>query len=153
MRFRLSTLLLSVVIAAICLGWYIDHTRSRGTNICGAWISATDRKPMIMSDYSTLDVEQNGTFSKVQYSQDSWTTFSGTYCANEDGTFTFHVTKSVTKDSLIDDSPETTECDLRFNCRCAIDSAGYLMIEDCKKYIGFGLGPLVTWETLRPSTF
>ena len=155
MKFKISTLLLLVAIAALCIGWFVDHFDPSRYEIIGTWRHSSTGE--FSSNYNTtLRINRDGTFSKTQCEESKWNTYSGSYATNKDGTITFHVTKREEFDSLAsvfmpDATPSAAfDCDTYYQCRCAVDKTGYLLINDSKPRGGFYKGPTIRWEVYVP---
>lgn len=142
MRFRLSTALLLTAIAAISTGWYVDQHADKNRELLGTWYYPTgEGGAPVPLDTSELSIRKDGTFTKVQSSRSGSEAFSGTYVIKENGRVDFHVlsaskiTKLYSRDEFgnfisVNREPIVTQLDLHYPCRCAVDSAGYLMIEE-----------------------
>ena len=103
---------------------------------------------------TTLHIQKDGSFTKIQRSRGGSTTYEGNYAENEDGTISFHVlsrtSKSLISDALPGVEPKVELLNVTFRCRCAIDKSGYLLTED------LGVDPFaketgIRWETYMPA--
>ena len=143
-----------IAIAAISLGWWIDRTNRGRREIIGSWRYPTP--DIILNGYTTnLEIFSDGTFKKMQQYRIGSSTYEGTYSCNEDGTVTFNVAKRTENNEVLEMLPEfeptTTDLDASFRCRCGVDQAGYLIIDD------YGSAPFakdtgIQWETYMPDS-
>ena len=133
MKFRLSTIIFTIAIVAIALGWLVDrNSRSR---IAGSWAypppdSSLNWTSTRYSDF--LSISADGSFTKTQDYGISRETYSGTMHTDQTGLTTFHVT-SVTAASEFG-TDQKSDVDFRFLCRCAVDKFGYLVVNE---YLAF----------------
>ncbi len=119
MRFRLSTVFLLIVIFAISLGWFIDHTdRVRRRKISGIWELPTQISRMHLQPFvSTFEIRDDGTFTKTTRKEK----YDGVYSLLDDGQVAFSIlTRTVGSD-------ETAASEIYF-CRCAVDDSGRLTV-------------------------
>ncbi len=133
MRFRLSTLFLFVAIAAMSLGWYVDHTRR--WEIVGTWVYPTP--DIAMLGYSTtLTIRADGTFTKIQSHRLHSVTYQGEYTWNEGGSVAFRVTSKSETAFLSEPQAKIEEgINDAYVFRCAVDKAGFLLIKEADPHI------------------
>lgn len=125
-RFRLSTLFLGLVVCALLLGWYVDRLgRHRDRAMVGVWHYPTPDR-IILGYVSRLEIRSDGTFTKTQSGNNGGEVFEGTWTVVEDGSVSFHVT-SCDVEGRVGVSPRGLNA--LYSCRCAIDPAGYLVID------------------------
>ena len=150
LKFPLSTSLLCVALVAMALSWYVEHT-SRGS-FTGSWKGSRSPR-FIQNGYSTtLDIRQDGTFTKVQRGRWVITTFNGTYSIIDGGLVEFHVSEVSSRASF--DEEERYSLDRTFLCRCAIDRTGFLVIYEYPafdKSLKDGSFSSIKWETYTPA--
>jgi len=140
-RYRLSTVLLVVVIIAISLSWYLDHFYKYRKEVVGTWIYSHP-------GYRTvLKIRPDKTFTKVQYGREVIKTFEGVYhIIGNSGKISFNVTKIQTEFGT---TINVKEIEDSLYCRCAVDADGFLLIN----YVGAQSIPIklgLRWETYSP---
>lgn len=144
LKFRLSTLLLLVLVAAVALGWFADRQNRNRRELLGEWYyPASD--VAVVGYTSLLEFRDDGTFTKIQGYRVGDKTYEGTFDYCDDGAILFHVTKVTESASLAftrNGEPVITnvECDCR--CRCAVDPTGFLIID--ARSFGDEIG--INWE-------
>lgn len=92
---------------------------------------------MAMMGYtSTLEIKADGTFEKIEsegpIDHETIETYRGICRRLKDGTIEFHLTSKTTTPATLraqGKEGETTSLDVVFWCRCALDSAGFLVID------------------------
>ena len=131
MKFRLSTMLLLFLAVCISLSWAADRWARRA--ITGTWYYPTN--DIRLTGYtSTLEINRDGSFTKIQTYRIGWKAFSGEYMLQDDGCVLFHIT-SITEpsptivDGAIVDEHVSKVLDASFYCRCAVDLTGFLVID------------------------
>ena len=94
LKFRLSTLLLLITVAAVSICWWLDHADRSRRDIVGVWYFPNG--DFIQMGYrTTLEIREDGTFTKTQDTRGGSSIFNGTYVANENGTVTFIVEERI----------------------------------------------------------
>jgi hypothetical protein len=127
-QYPLSSLFLLTLACAIALGWYVD-SRNRRT-LVGTWEYPTPDS-CVLGYGSTLEIRADGTFTKVQTHRDGCDTFEGTYTVGKDSRVIFHVTSKTIATDLrraLHQEPDRIKVDASYECRCATDAAGYLVL-------------------------
>jgi len=152
LRFRLSTMLLSLLTLAVSLGWFVDHFALARCRIVGEWYYPTSDHAVL--GYSThLTIRRDGTFEKRQQYRAGCDVFAGTYRWTESGTLIFHITKKTVNHGIPALAPRVETLDAYDECRCSVDHSGYLLIcrVSGKLPAGGRLGPFadigLRWET------
>jgi len=132
MRFRLTTSLLLIAIIAIFTNWYAERQSRRV--ITGQWYWPT-QDVGVLGYWETLTLNRDGTFEKVQQYRMGQETYSGTYMCNNDGTYSFDVSKKVCPQPRME-GPGFVTYEIRkgYTCRCAIDDAGYLVVTSLQEF-------------------
>lgn len=165
MKFRLSTGLLLVVTFAVALGWYVDRQMHDHRALTGEWCYPTNDVG-VLGYTSLLNLRSDGTFTKIQGYRTSYETFDGTYELRDDGRIRFHVTSRTEGKEMFelmaakmdgfDYEPTVTKLDEQYDFRCAVDSAGYLVIDARTPFSGIpfpgtagsgAAGSGIEWET------
>jgi len=124
MKFHLSTMLLAMVIVALGLGWYLDHHDPRRTEIVGTWHFPYPNSMHQTHDAMvTLELRDDGTFRKRHHGPFHDYAYEGRYNRNAESLMTFHIT------SLVTQPKQTKPQDTKYYARCALDPAGYLLVE------------------------
>ena len=129
-QYSLSSLFLLTLACAIALGWYVDSRHRQ--SIVGTWHYPTPDE-CVLGYGSTLEIRADGTFTKTQWHRSGSDTFEGTYAIDKDRRVIFHVTSKTTAtdfDSFFQKEPEKIKLDATYECRCAIDPAGYLILTE-----------------------
>jgi hypothetical protein len=130
-KYRLSTLLLLIVIAALALGWYVDHRDRSRRDIIGTWHYPTPEQNLL-GYVSSLEIRADGTFTKHQMGRFGSDAFEGKYCVDKSGRIAFHIlskTERTDFDDLLKTAPKTKALDVEMWCRCAVDKSGYLILD------------------------
>ena len=120
-----------IAIAAIALGWFVDRTQRDRQELLGTWYYPTDDVG-VLGYTSLLKLRDDGTFTKIQGYRTGHKTFDGTYEISDNGTVWFHVNKLTEGSDIIEmtgGEPTISNVKYDFRCRCAIDSAGFLVID------------------------
>lgn len=166
-KFRLSTLLLLVTLCAVLFAWYADHYSYLRSDIVGTWRYPT-RDRVLLGYVTTLQINRDGTFTKYQQHRGFFEEYAGTYTSNKSGTVAFHVNQKTSGFTLLSKTkelpaefkllePKVSSVNVTFECRCAIDKTGHLVLYPVSS---FGLdenGPIISpdirirWETYMPS--
>jgi hypothetical protein len=137
LKFRLSTLLLLVLLAGISLGWYVDHSDHNRREIIGIWIDSP--QPMNLGYNSVLEIRGDGTIAKLQEGKADYDRYEGKYTCSDDGWITFHIaTRSWGVGSFPSQSSvfsSTFKIDVDIPCRCAIDKIGHLIVQPDRDWI------------------
>ncbi len=129
-RFPLSSLFLITLAVAIALGWYVDSRRRQ--SIVGTWVFPTPEY-QVTGYFSSLEVRADGTFEKSESGRDTTDIFVGTYEFDKEGRLIFHVASkasSTSVDELLHTAPKKTKLNSTCHLRCAVDPAGYLLLQD-----------------------
>ena len=142
-KFRLSTSLLIVAVVAIALGWYLDHNSS--VWLTGTWVGPSTPNLLQLGYSTSLEIRENGTFTKVQRFGASTNTFTGNYSILDDGLVKFHATK-LGYSSCSDGEPQESSIARTFLCRCAIDKSGILVIYQCSATLEIGEDPNIPFK-------
>jgi len=128
MRFRISTILFSIAIAAICMGWHLESSSRH--DISGVWYYPNGDMT-VLGYRETLTITKDGGFTKVETHRKFKESFSGIWSENEDGTYCFYVTEKT-----LGSNDKTISVDKTYTCRCALDSQDNLVIRP----IGYDFG-------------
>jgi len=133
MRFRLSTLLLLMLVSSIALGWYTNQSRLLKRGIVGHWYLALRTKELIMmtNPHEHLEMRNDGTFAlstrrgpnTPDRPPGNYGDYAGTYSCGPHGRVRFQVTNRT----LLDQPPE--KIDQRFDCVCTFDGENYMFID------------------------
>lgn len=129
MKFRISTILLTIALLAVGMAWYVERTRHR-MDLHGTWYYPTKGRGLY-GYTSMLEIKPDGTFTKTQGSRTLVEIFAGSYSEERSGAITFHVTKKTQKNRSSNSQfdPVVTILDENYRRRCAVDGSGYLIIE------------------------
>ena len=148
MRFRLSSALLIIALAAVLTAWYVDHHRHQSDDVVGVWYYPTLDHPF-RKGKETLTLRADGTFTLQQWIA----TYSGTYTLAGNGTALFHLTS---KQQVFGGAPpETYDVDETYRCRIARDSYSNLIVVDLDPDVGspdLDMGPLGEVKIVLPET-
>jgi hypothetical protein len=132
MKYQLSTLLLLILVAAVSLGWYVDHVDRNRRDIIGTWHYPTPDFTVV--GYGTsLVIRPDGTFTKTQSGRSSTETFDGTYSVDKEGRVVFHVESKLVQtdlDAILPEERDPERLDSAYELRCAVDKSGYLIVAD-----------------------
>ena len=129
MKFRLSTILLSIAVIAILCGWHLE--RQSRSIISGVWIYPTDNSPLkhtTVKYKEVLTIKRDGTFTKKEDFVVSWVSYNGTHETDENGVTTFHVTEVLR--GAFSGEPERDDVSFIYRCRCNVDSFGTLLVNE-----------------------
>ena len=131
MRIRLSTILLALITMSLAMGWWIDRSHYATKDIVGVWYSPTHDLPVPVVLHSTLEIRQDGTFTKSQKHRTHVDIYDGTYSISH-GMVIFHVKSKTTKigGGHKFTSTDKKKTDKQFAIRCAIDPGGYLVVDN-----------------------
>jgi hypothetical protein len=149
LQYRLSTLLLLTLTVAIALGWYVDRRNHR--SIVGTWHYPTP-DAMLLGYGTSLEIRADGTFVKTQHGRYGSDTFEGTYAVDKESRVIFHVTSKTSQndfDELFNRGPTRTKLDDTYECRCAVDPADYLIMQEVNPFLSAALNDKDTgirWE-------
>ena len=125
LKYRLSTSLLVIALVATALGWYVDHTSN--SKYTGTWVGIADNFPESTGYSTSLEIRSNGTFEKIQRFAGTTTIFTGEYNTVDNGLVQFNVTKLVCSKHG-HEGKFKLNTNRVFQCRCAIDAVGILII-------------------------
>ena len=133
MRFRLSTLLLLLLVSSIAFGWYTNQSRLLRRGIAGHWYSPHRYQGLIMytNPLEDLEIRDDGTFAlttrRGSFTSDRppeiYGDYAGTYSCGPHGRVRFQVTNRT----LLDQPPE--KIDQTFDCICTFDGEHYMLID------------------------
>ena len=134
MQYRISTVLLSLAIVAICLGWWADQTSPTRRDIVGSWLSPATGTLHNYGYTTALEIRDDGTFTKRQDYQMSSVgaiaeIYDGKYTVNDDGIVAFAVLERTYIEKVPGFVPAKFECNVRYDCRCGIDGTKHLVIK------------------------
>jgi hypothetical protein len=93
MKFHLSTLLLAILVAALCIGWYLNSTELERDDFAGSWESTSEGFfTTNHSPFTKLEIHHDGSFVHRNITRPEIFGFRGTYTLERFGMITFTVT-------------------------------------------------------------